>query len=283
MSKQKLKFGKALMEYLVKQIDEGEDKKSVLQVIRYITTGCTDNAKKFIDLAGEQKIYNILDDDNESPDVRGLACVIIANICSVDSSLLKKSGDIIFLMNYFIWEHNGDPKICCMGLTGLFALVKDDAEKLTMLYLLGWNHKLRLIRRYHRIDIIYLLCTGIITLFEQLNLFWNIHTEREDKSELFKAIIVTLKNSPSIYLAKYALNILRMNILINEYEDVYPDFLCMSRINAFSVLKELVKYEDCKKFIKDIMHLAFNNEQTHKYLQLKDESYSVLIDSLGFK
>lgn len=257
VTRHKLKFGKALMEHLVERIDGDEDGEVELQVIRYITTGCPENVKSFIALGGEQSLDQILSYANKTPNACSFACGIIANVCSVNSSLLKQSSEFLFSVDDFVCRYCNDAKVCCMGLDALFALVRDNPENLTILYWIEWEYKARFLRRMHNgNDVIYTLCSGIITMFEQLSMFWNIHTERGERTEIIKSIFVVLKGSPSKDLAKNGMRILK-DIVIAE-----PiTFRYMVVKGVESLFDKYKKDKECKEYIKQIDSFLRNKRE----------------------
>ena len=250
------------MEHLVERINDDYDYEAELQVIRYITTGCPKNVEKFIALGGEQALLRILGDTNGTLSTWGFACGIVANVCSVDSSLLEQQSEFLFSVDDLVSEYYQDAKMCCMGVLALFALVKDNKENLTILYWLEWDYKARFIRKfYSRSDVIYTLCAGIITMFEQLNLFWNIHAERGDTLEIIKSVFAVLNGSPSQNLAKNGLRILKDMVI--ESPDIFR-YMVIKGVGP--IFAKLRKDDECNDYINQI----------HSFLRNKRELDSAL-------
>lgn len=283
MKRHKLKFGETLTEYLLEKVNAGRDNERELQIIRYITTDCPENVRRFIELKGEKTVFDVLCEEGSSKKACSFACGIIANVCSVDSSLLVQASDILFAVCDFVRDCWSDASLCCMGVSAIFALVRDSTENLTILYWLGWMYKLRYIKRYYNSDVlISSLCEAIMTMFEQLSKFWNIHTEHGDISEIVKSIFVVLRNSPSKDLAKYGLIILR-NILIDNKQILIYVLRVMAQNKAFSIFRKLVDYEECDGCVEDIIKLTSTEDDLCNYLSSLYEDYRFLVDFFGIK
>lgn len=272
VSRHKKMFGERLMGHLLSCIKASRcsvDSNSVnaMKVIRYITTKCAENSRLLISLDGHGAIADVLKDHSSPPIVRRCACGVLANLCTADHSMTDYFMVVIKHIYDFVWEHNEDVKVCYMGCLALFALVESSPDNRIALYWQAGEFLARRIKRIHCTDeVIFVLCSGILTMLGQINLFWNIHAGHGETMELMKSIFVVL-NKPSAYnmkLVVYGLEVLKSLVISDDPDFYFGRLIFMHRKNWFDILKQFATRSECEESVRAIMEWAHETESKNE-------------------